>query len=174
MRNVVIIILTIFALWGGGFAYYLYTINSYEPSNNTTSAIVVFVGGGRRVETAIALLKAGYAPILFITGVESTNQLQNLLKEQNVREQQVIYAHNKTMTEEDYAKKTADFVLTHNITSIRLVTSNYNMPVALKKINEALPSAQHTYVIPHPVFSAGSKQYSLLFRSYNDYLMRFF
>ncbi|MFY9589373.1 YdcF family protein [Rickettsia endosymbiont of Halotydeus destructor] len=175
MRNMLLAILTIFVMWVGGFAYYFYTINSYKTNNTITNGIAVFAGGGRRIETAIALLKAGYAPILFITGITSQDQLRNLLKENEVREEQVIYAPNNIMSEEDYAKKTTDFIVANNLTSLRLVTSAYNMPIALKELTKAMPLNRQVYVIPHSVGSTSiSGQYKILFKSYNQYLMSIF
>ena len=162
-------LLTIFALWVGGFGYYLYLINSYKLNSNTTNAIIVFAGGGHKIETGIALLKAGYAPILFITGIESTEQLKNLLNERNVIEQQVILAPNKIMSEEDNIKKAVDFIVTYNLTSIILVEHNYNMPFMLNKLEKAIPSSNNIYIVPYPVFS--KQKYDVLLKSYHHYLM---
>ncbi|AEK75318.1 hypothetical protein RHHCN13_06860 [Rickettsia conorii subsp. heilongjiangensis] len=162
-------LLTIFALWVGGFCYYLYLINSYKLNSNTTNAIIVFAGGGHKIETGIAWLKAGYAPILFITGIESTEQLKNLLKERNVIEQQVIFAPNKIMSEEDNIKKAVDFIVTYNLTSIILVEHNYNMPFMLNKLEKAISSYNNIYIVPSPVFS--KQKYDVLLKSYHRYLM---
>ncbi|AFC75502.1 hypothetical protein RPATATE_0138 [Rickettsia parkeri str. Tate's Hell] len=162
-------LLTIFALWVGGFGYYLYLINSYKLNSNTTNAIIVFAGGGHKIETGIAWLKAGYAPILFITGIESTEQLKILLKERNVIEQQVIFAPNKIMSEEDNIKKVVDFIVTYNLTSIILVEHNYNMPFMLNKLEKAIPSSNNIYIVPYPVFS--KQKYDVLLKSYYRYLM---
>ncbi|MCC8369170.1 MAG: YdcF family protein [Rickettsia endosymbiont of Oxypoda opaca] len=173
MRKTALAILTICFLWVSGFAYYIYLINSYKTNNTITNAIIVFAGGGRRAETAIALLKAGYAPILFITGISSQDQLRNLLKEQEIRDEQVIYAPNNIMSEEDYAKKATDFIVANNLTSVRLVTSAYNMPVALRELTAAIPQTRQVYVTPHPTASIPG-QYKILLKSYNQYLMSLF
>lgn len=169
IRKFLLTILAIFALWVGGLGYYLYLINSYKLNSNTTNAIIVFAGGGHKIETGIALLKAGYAPILFITGIESTEQLKNLLKERNVIEQQVILAPNKIMSEEDNIKKAVDFIVTYNLTSIILVEHNYNMPFMLNKLEKAIPSSNNIYIAPYPVFS--KQKYDVLLKSYHRYLM---
>ncbi|MFA1689037.1 YdcF family protein [Candidatus Rickettsia barbariae] len=161
-------LLTIFALWVGGFGY-LYLINSYKLNSNTTNAIIVFAGGEHKIETGIAWLKAGYAPILFITGIESTEQLKILLKERNVIEQQVIFAPNKIMSEEDNIKKVVDFIVTYHLTSIILVEHNYNMPFMLNKLEKAIPSSNNIYIVPYPVFS--KQKYDVLLKSYHRYLM---
>jgi len=169
IRKILLTILTIFAIWVSGFAYYLYTINFYKLNNYTTNAIIVFAGGGHKIETGIALLKAGYAPILFITGIETSDQIKNLLKEYNVLEQQVILAPNEVMSEEDYIKKASDFILKHNITSVRLVTYNYEMPFIINKLAAAISYSNNINIIPNPVSS--NNNYITLLKNYNYYLL---
>ncbi|WP_347939169.1 YdcF family protein [Rickettsia oklahomensis] len=166
IRNFLLTILVIFALWIGGFSYYIYLINSYKLNSNTTNAIIVFAGGVHKIETSISMLKAGYAPILFVIGIESAEQLKNLLKEHRVIEQQVILAPN---SKEDNIKKAGDFILTYNLTSIILVEHNYNMPFILNKLEKAIPSSNNVYIVPYPVFS--KQKYDILFKSYHRYLM---
>lgn len=170
IRKFLLTILTIFAIWLSGLFYYLYLINSYELNKNTTNAIIVFAGGGHKIETGIALLKAGYAPILFITGIETSEQLKNLLKEYNILEQQVILAPNQIMSEEEYVKKAAEFILRHNLTSVRLVTYNYDMPSIINKLTTAVSySNNNVYIIPYPIVS--KQNYKGLFKRYNSYLL---
>jgi uncharacterized SAM-binding protein YcdF (DUF218 family) len=169
IKKFLLTILAIFAFWIGSFGYYIYLINSYKLNSNTTSAIIVFAGGGHKIETGIALLKAGYAPILFITGIESAGQLKNLLKEHSVIEQQVVLAPNKIISEEDNVKKAVDFIVTYNLTSVILVEHNYNMPFVLNKLEKAIPSSSNIYIVPYPVFS--KQKYDVLFKSYHRYLM---
>lgn len=171
IRKIALTILTIIAIWASGFVYYLYLINSYKPSSNTANAIIVFAGGGHKIETGIALLKAGYAPILFITGIETSDQLKNLLKENNVLEQQVILAPNQIMSEEDYIKKASDFILKYNITSVRLVAYNYDIPSIVNNLTTAISSSNNNiYIAPYPVI-AKQQNYMTLIKHYNNYLL---
>lgn len=170
IRKILLTILIIFALWISGFVYYLYLINSYKPSSNTANAIVIFAGGGHKIETGIALLKAGYAPILFITGIETSEQLKNLLKENNVLEQQVILAPNQIMSEENYIKKATEFILKYNFTSVLVVAYNYDMPSIINKLTTAISySNNNVYIVPYPVVS--KRNYTTLFERYNHYLL---
>ncbi|ADE30455.1 YdcF family protein [Rickettsia prowazekii] len=169
IRKFLLIILAIFTLWVGGFGYYLYLINSYKLNSNTTNAIIVFADGGHKIETCMALLKAGYAPILFITGIESTERFKNLLMKHNVIEQQVILAPNKIMSEEDNIKEAINFIVTYNLTLITLVEHNYNIPFMLNKLQKAIPSSNNVYIVPYPVFS--KPKYDVLLKSYHRYLM---
>ncbi|XVN41116.1 MAG: YdcF family protein [Rickettsia endosymbiont of Argas persicus] len=169
MKKIFLTIFIIFAIWLSGFIYYLYLINSYKPSSNSANAIVVFAGGGHKIETGIALLKAGYAPILFITGIETSEQLKNLLKENNILEQQVIIAPNQIMSEEDYIKKVTDFILKYNLTSVLVVAYNYDMPSIVNNITKNVSYSNNLYIVPYPV--PVKQNYKMLIKHYNKYLL---
>lgn len=156
--------------WFSGFLYYIYYTKSYIINNSTiTQAIVVLTGGRLRIETGIGLLKAGYAPILFISGIESPTQLKNFLKERGIKQDQVIYGLNAATTK-DNAIEVAEFVANNEIESIRLVTSSYHMPRALEETKKFLSHGYNISIIPHPVFSQ-KQSYTLLFKEYNKYLI---
>src|SRR5689334_2090449 len=115
MRKIILSTSVIFLLWCVGFGYYINYTKSYRIDNNTiTDAIVVFAGGRQRLNTGISLLKAGYAPILFISGVESQTQLKNFLEENNIKLDQVIYGPNATKTKDDI-KEIAEFVTNYEL-----------------------------------------------------------
>jgi uncharacterized SAM-binding protein YcdF (DUF218 family) len=169
IRSIILSIATILLLWGGGYLYYAHYTTLYSIDKSTiTNAIAVFTGGRQRINTGIGLLKAGYAPILFISGVESKNQLKNFLLENSIKQDQVIYG-NATTTEEN-AKEIAEFISNHDISSIRLVTSSYHMPRALLEVERFIPLNSRVTIIPHPVFSE-YQNYSVLFKEYNKYLV---
>ncbi|MGX6960955.1 MAG: YdcF family protein [Rickettsia endosymbiont of Pentastiridius leporinus] len=136
IRKILLTVFIILAGWASGFCYYLYLINSYKLNSNTTDAIIVTANGDYKVEAGISLLKAAYAPILFISNVENSGQIQNLLKERNVMEQQVIIASNNS----DYIKEIKDFILIGDLNAVRLVEYNYNMPLVMNKIASAVSS----------------------------------
>lgn len=169
IQKILLTVFIIFIGWVSGFCYYLYLINSYKINSNATDAIIVTANGDYKVEAGIALLKAGYAPILFISSVENSEQLQNLLKEHNVMEQQVIIATNNA----DYTKKIKDFILISDLNSVRLVEYNYNMPFIINKLNSEMSfSSRNVYIIPHPV--TPKQDYKILLKSYNNYVISLF
>lgn len=175
MRYIILSVSGVFLLWFSGLITYICWAESYSTANRTaTNAITVITGGRQRLETSISLLKVGYAPVLFIAGVESQSQLKNFLAEQGVKQQQIIYAPaiiaNNSIGFQDGTREIADFVVSRNLSSIRLVTSSYNMPVALEEIRELIPAADDIYIIPHPI-STEQRQYSLLLKSYHQYLL---
>jgi uncharacterized SAM-binding protein YcdF (DUF218 family) len=169
MQRGIMTILIALLLWFTGFGYYIYLVKSYKIDNSIiTEAIAVSTGGRQRIETAIALLKVGYAPILFIAGIDSPSQLKNLLAEYNVKPSQVIYAQNKFIQKDD-AREIADFVIANNLHSIRLVTSSYDMPIAIKEVEMHIPVTHNIHIVPHPVISEYN-EYKMLLVAYNKYL----
>lgn len=167
-RFILLPVLILFLLWLSGFFYFVYSARSYAiDTRTTTDAIVVLTGGNQRINTGVNLLKAGFAPILFISGVESPNQLRNFLVEKKVNLDQVLYGLNAATTQ-DNAKEVADFISAHSIDSIRLVTSYYHMPRALVAIQKVVPAS--TIIIPHVVVS-DIVNYVILFKEYHKYMV---
>jgi uncharacterized SAM-binding protein YcdF (DUF218 family) len=168
MRSVVLFVALSFMLWCLGGFYYIYTTESYKITNRSpTDAIVVYTGGNQRINTGISLLKAGYAPIMFISGVSSPTQLKNFLAENGIAQDQVIYGLSANTTQ-DNAEEIAEFISAHNLKSIRLVTSSYHMPRALDETESRVRLG--TIIIPHPVLSE-QRNYKILFREYNKYIL---
>lgn len=169
MKKFLLSILVILLFWGIGFAYYIYTVDSYKINNNTTTDAIVSLDGRQRIEIGVSLLKAGYAPILFIAGIQSKNQLKNLLSEYKVKTSQVIYAENNSLGK-DGMQEVINFIMNNNIRSIRLVNSSYDMPIAINNITKIIPSI---IIVPHPIVIEHNK-YKILFNEYNKYLIENF
>lgn len=169
IRSIILSIAAILLLWGAGYLYYMHYTTLYIIDRSTvTNAITVLTGGRQRISTAVGLLKAGYAPILFISGVESKNHLKNFLLENNIKQDQVIYGNAPT-TEEN-VREIAEFISNYNISSIRLVTSSYHMPRALLEVRGFIPITSRVTIVPHPVPSE-YKNYLVLLKEYNKYLI---
>lgn len=168
MRHFILILLAIVCLWLAGFAYFIYYTKQYPIDNSTvTDAIVVITGGKSRVKTGVNLLKAGYAPILFISGVDPQNQLKDFLVQNGINLDQVIYGGNVASTKEN-AQEIGQFVINYNLKSIRLVTSYYHMPRAYAEVARLLPTK--VTIIPHVVLIE-EMDYFLTFKQYNKYLL---
>lgn len=167
MRYLILLIAVVVTSWVAGGLYYIYYTESYTVFDRSpTDAIVVYTGGSQRINTGISLLKAGYAPLMFISGVSSPTQLSNFLKENGINQDQVIYGLNANSTLGN-AAEIAEFISAHGLRSIRLVTSSYHMPRALDETKRFVPP--RTTIIPHPVFS-DRRNYKILFKEYNKYL----
>lgn len=185
------VILVSIASWAGGFLLYVKNISQTRneiftetPEINTrTQAIVVLTGGSERIKHAIFLLNLGYADKLFISGVDKEVKLNELLVlngfseavKQNLSNRiELGYSAIDTI---DNAVETADWARKNNITSIRLVTSNYHMKRALLEIHDQLPAVK---IIPHSVVPLNIRidrwwEYTstrdLLVAEYNKYLL---
>lgn len=169
MRHIIIILAIILLSWLTGFGYYIYLVSSYRiDTSSITEVIIVFTGGRQRIETGISLLKAGYSPLLFVAGIDSPGQLKNLLAEYKVKQTQVIYGKTN-IGQKDDAKEATDFIITNNIRSVRLVTSSYDMPLAIEELIKYVPATHNLHIIPHPIRSQQNK-YKILLASYNNYL----
>lgn len=139
--------------WLGGLIVFDYTINHFPADRVTkTDAIVVLTGGRHRLSESFKLLNEGLAERLFISGVQhkiSLPQLERQAKTKIADGKKVVLDKRATNTEEN-AVEALRWIEENNISSIRLVTSNYHMlrsEVEFRQRNKAL------HIILHPVFS---------------------
>lgn len=169
MRFIILSITALLLSWSGGFAYYIYLVQSYKINTSAiTDSVVAFGSDSQKIKYGVALLKAGYAHILFIPSVGSTTTLQSVLSEHKVIPSQVIYGMNNH-TYNNKAQEVSDFIITHDIESIRLVTNDYEMPGAIEALTQLIPHNYNFHIIPH-IIKSKDMQYEILFKSYNMYL----
>ena len=138
--------------WLAGLCFFAYTINHFHTDNSThTQAIVVLTGGRNRISEAVKLLNQGLADKLFISGVEKNTSLQDISHSQDIAlpEKKVSLEKKSTNTIEN-AIQTQAWLKKNNISSIRLVTSNYHLPRSIQEFQYQNADLQ---IIPHPVFS---------------------
>lgn len=167
--RIIVSIVLIFGSWGAGLLHFIDCAAPKSLNNQIiTEAIVVFTGGRLRIKTGLSLLKDGYAPILFISGVISPRSIEARLILQGINPQQVIY-DLKARNTKDNAAALKVFTDRCQIKSLRLVTSAYHMPRALAEINKLFSSAQ-ILIVPHPVLLQ-PPNYRLLFKEYHKYLL---
>ena len=173
-------LLTIFimlGLWIGGLCLFAYTINHYPTDKTThTQAIVVLTGGRNRIGEAVKLLNSGLADKLFISGVEKNTSLKDIRNLQKVPlpDKNVLLEKKSTNTIEN-AIQTQAWLKENNISSIRLVTSNYHLPRSIQEFQYQNPNLN---IIPHPVFSehvakewwTKTRSFCLIASEYNKFL----
>lgn len=127
------------------FAGSLVTIKPDAPDTKT-DAIIVLTGGKKRIDEGLRLLNAGLSDKLFISGVNPTTSLQDLLNGRAARCCITLgYAAEDTIGNADEAREWAS---KHDVQSIRLVTSNYHMARAKLEFDRALPGLT---IYEHPV-----------------------
>ncbi len=166
----ILIVLLGVGCWFGGFLYFCHQINHYPKDETTkTDAIVVLTGGRNRIKEALLLLDIGLSEKLLISGVEKNISLKEILQKQqlNIPEKGIVHLEKNSTNTVENARESAEWIRSNNISSIRLVTSNYHTP---RSLEEFYYQNQTLKIIPHPVFSGYvRKRWWRSFRSF--YLM---
>lgn len=138
--------------WVAGFVLFAGTIpEDTAPLSEKTDAIIVLTGGTLRMETGIALLEAGAARKLFVSGVHRGVDVAELLriqKRQPDRLQCCIVLGHDAIDTVGNARETAAWVAQEGIGSIRLVTAGYHMPRSMLEFRAAMPGVT---IVSHPV-----------------------
>lgn len=117
-----------------------------------TDAVVVLTGGTQRIEAGLAVLSAGKAGKLLISGVNpGTGKVQLGLAHPAAAPwlaccTDLGFAAADTTGN---AIEIADWAAGMNVKSIRVVTAAFHMPRSLYEIGARLPGVE---LVPHPVF----------------------
>ena len=142
----------LFAWTAGLFAFAAAIPDKIEDPDTVTDAIVVLTGGSGRLEEGIALLAAGKAKKLFVSGVYEGVDVQRLLELSRRQPEELSccislgYAASST---QGNAVETAEWLDDERYKSVRLVTANYHMPRSLIEFRHAMPTVRIT---AHAVF----------------------
>lgn len=177
MKKTFYTLLILILCWLSGFICYTTTINNYPIDDSATQAIIALTGGRNRITEAVKLLNQDIAPRLFITGVGKDISLKNIQNTQHLSittGQNIEIGHKASNTIENAAEAN-EWIKKNNITTIRLVTSNYHMPRAIIEFKNQNPTLKIT---PHPVYSemvekkwwTSLRTFSLIFKEYNKFL----
>ena len=138
----------------GGFGYFIWHLPDQESElNRNADGIVVLTGGDSRVSDALALLAAGRAKRLLISGVYTGTTTNDIARQ--------VVDYNRMLTccvDLDYsaintlgnAVGTRQWTLKNDFHSLIVVTSAYHMPRALAELSHQLPDVA---LIPYPVVS---------------------
>jgi len=168
-------------LWLGGFVWFARSIPAEVPdAESETDAIVVLTGGSLRVQSGLALLAAGKAKKLFVSGVYHSTDVAALLRISRQSPDHVaccvVLGHEADNTLGN-AIETAQWMQQEGFQSLRLVTASYHMPRSLLEFSRAMPGIR---IVPHPVFPESVKQErwwaspgttSLMLGEYHKYLL---
>lgn len=156
LRRLGLLALVAFAVWLAGFGWFVVSslMTAGGPALPPTDAIVVLTGGKQRLETGIALLAAGKAKKLFISGVNPQVDRALLLRVLGPAARQeeccIALGHQADNTFEN-AQETAGWMRAEGFASLRLVTSWYHMRRALLEFGRAMPDRT---IFAHPVFAS--------------------
>jgi uncharacterized SAM-binding protein YcdF (DUF218 family) len=148
-----VLLLALVILWLGGFVWFASRIPAeIADADSETDAIVVLTGGSLRVQSGLALLAAGKAKKLFVSGVYHSTDVAALLKVSRQSPEHVAccivlgYEADNTLGN---AVETAQWMRQEGFRSLRLVTANYHMPRSLLEFSRVMPE---TRIVANPVF----------------------
>ncbi len=152
-RLTVAAVAALVVLWCGGLGWFVHAVpTAVADPDSVTDAIVVLTGGSLRVESGLALLAAGKAKKLFISGVYHGVDVGDLLRVSRQAPERaaccIALGHVAESTRGN-ALETAAWMHAQDYHSLRLVTANYHMPRSLLEFSRAMPEMT---IVPHPVF----------------------
>lgn len=182
MRSIKIIAFAVagfLCLWLVGYAGFVVSTQTVKPENPgaQTGAIIVLTGGNHRIHTGLDLLARGGAEHLFISGVNPNVTRWKIISLWNgelpLPECCIDLGTSATTTREN-AHESKEWIEDKNVTTLRLVTSNYHIPRALLEFRHALPDIE---IIANPVmipdYTLNEKRFWVItFSEYNKVLYR--
>jgi len=141
--------------WSAGFLQFVAGLPRADaaPPDGTVDAIVVLTGGSGRLEAGLALLEAGRAKKLFVSGVYHGVDVQSLLKLSQTAPSNLDccivlgYAADDTTGN---ASETAQWVAAEDFHSLLLVTANYHLPRSLLEFRAVMPDVEIKAWPVHP------------------------
>lgn len=177
MKKLFLFAFLVFLIWLAGLCLFAHSINHYAIDKTThTQAIVVLTGGRNRISEAVKLLNAKLADKLLISGVEKNTSLQDISVSQDIpMPKKNISLEKKSTNTIENAIETQAWLKKNNISSIRLVTSNYHLPRSIQEFQYQNPDLT---IVPHPVFSdyvakqwwTKTRSFCLIASEYNKFL----
>ena len=130
-------------LWLGGFLWFTLTLPSPAPIAVKTDAVVVLTGGAGRTARGLAVLEAGSAKRMLVSGVDrntTRKQLAAAADSPTARFNTTDLGYEAIDTQSN-AEETARWVKRHDFSTIRLVTSAGHMRRARLELSRVLPAS---------------------------------
>jgi uncharacterized SAM-binding protein YcdF (DUF218 family) len=157
LLRIVVIIAALALPIGIGFVHFVEHLPTPTDDRSKTDAIVVLTGGGERITAGLALLEAGKAERLFVSGVHRGVGVAELLR--------IDRGSSTTLpSDADLAARidlgdtagdtfgnsveTVAWMRLNHFTTMRLVTADYHMPRALIEFRMEAPDIA---IVPNPV-----------------------
>jgi uncharacterized SAM-binding protein YcdF (DUF218 family) len=128
-------------LWAFGFVWFAIALPRPAPPA-PSDALVVPTGGGERIPRALALLKAGSAPLLFVSGVDREVRPGEFAAEYGVAQATMaccITLGFDSVDTHSNALEVAAWARRRGLRSLRLVTSDWHMRRAALELRRELP-----------------------------------
>jgi uncharacterized SAM-binding protein YcdF (DUF218 family) len=157
-------------LWLLGFLWFAIALPRPQASGATDAAIVV-TGGRGRVERGIAVLAAGRAKLLLVSGVDRQVTPAEFRHEYSVPPALMrccVTLGFDAFDTRSNARESARWIAEHRVQSLRFITSDWHMRRARFELGRVLPP--HVTVMEDAVPSQPSLR--ILFLEYNKLLLR--
>ena len=165
-------ILAVLALaWALGFALFMLSLGQPLDPGVRTDAIVVPTGGAGRIPRGIALLQAGSARRMLITGTDPAVRPIELAVEHDAPPalfRCCIDLGHEAVDTRSNADETAAWVRKRGYKSVRLVTADWHVPRARLELGNALGSEVEIRGDGVPTHA----RFTALLREYHKYLVR--
>lgn len=155
----------VFLVWVIGFLWFVVTLPE-EASDVTTDAVIVPTGGAGRIARGLEVLDQGLAAKMLVSGVDSEVRPGEFAAEFGVAPEQMkccVTLGFAAVDTRSNAAETAKWVAQNEVTSIRLVTTDWHMRRAAGEVERTLPG--HVTVIRDAVPS--QPDFGTLFLEYH-------
>jgi len=153
-----------------GFIVFAVTLPR-PAAGERTDAVVVLTGGERRVDRGLDVLQHGFAPRLFVSGVDPEVRPHEFAIEFGVPARLMaccVTLESEAVDTRSNARETARWVAAQHIRSLRLVTSDWHMRRATREFRLTLPRG--TVIVTDAVATRPS--FNILFTEYCKLLAR--
>lgn len=181
LRNSVLALMVLAAIFSGGFGLFALHISALTPPKEiqAADAIIVLTGGRSRLGAALELLRSGKGQRLLISGVNPVADADDLSAATGAERAlftccvDIDHAAVDTIGN---AEESAKWVRANAFDSVILVTSNYHMPRSLLEMRRYVETAavQPYPVVNTPIGNGGwltkPKVLRVLFKEYTKYL----
>jgi uncharacterized SAM-binding protein YcdF (DUF218 family) len=156
-------------IWLLGFAWFAAALPQPAPAKARTDVIVVPTGGPGRIERGLAMLRAGAAQKLFVSGVDRQVRPREFAVEYKVTPAEMdccVGLGFAALDTRGNALETAKWIRAGHYRSLRLVTSDWHMRRSAGELDGVLPA--HVRIVEDAVPSQPSLQ--TLFLEYHKLL----
>jgi uncharacterized SAM-binding protein YcdF (DUF218 family) len=156
--------------WGGGLVLFSLGLPGPAPLSTRTDAVVVLTGGKGRLARGLAVLEAGAARRMLVSGVAPTTTRAQLAEAAQVplsRLSTTDLGYGAVDTRSN-ARETAQWMAGREFSSLRLVTSAGHMRRARLELDRVLPAGVTVVedAVPHETGAPGIPW------EYSKYLLR--
>ena len=141
-RLIVALGLGLVLAWCAGMADFLLRVMQTAELPARADGIVALTGGAERIDTALRLLGEGKAPLLLVSGVAPATDLREMARRARLDPAPIagrITLGREATSTHGNAVETADWVRTHHIRTLIVVTAAYHMPRALAELRAEMP-----------------------------------